>query len=123
MWSQSRFFGFHSAVWGFLGEKIKNTIRYSISPRKSYIRFCRPASLSLKNCNAPKKFFSLLFWKILFFFRKNCNEKYSEPQCLQKKVILIFVVRCPFSLKTVMSFHIWFFAVFSENTAVFEKLI
>ncbi len=32
-------------------------------------------------------------------------------------VLLIFVARCLLPLKTVISSHKWFFAVFSENTA------
>ncbi len=58
--------------------------RYPISHRKGYTRFCRPTPCSLKNGHVPPKFFSRIFWKILFFLKKWLNKKYLKLQSLQK---------------------------------------
>ncbi len=40
-----------------------------------------------------------------------------------KKVILIFVAKCPLPLKPACPVTNGFFAVYSENTVFFEKLV
>ncbi len=72
----------------------------------------------------PKNYFSLVFWKILFYAKKLLIETKNIQNLISyKKVILIFVVRRPLPLKTVMLFHKWFSTVFSENFGVLENIV
>ncbi len=58
----------------------------------------------------PKNNFSLLFWKILFFSKKLLNEKYSKPQCLQKRLYWFLSSDIPLPSKRSCPPTNWFFA-------------
>ncbi len=82
--SEASFLGLSQTVCGFLRKKLTNCIQYPIStpptPQKVIFTFVVGRPVPLKNN------FSLLFWKIMFFSKKLLNEKYSKPQCLQKRL-------------------------------------
>ncbi len=119
---KSVFSAFIQPVWVFLRKKLKNSISYP-SHKKGYIFITVIWHLGPSNMvTPPKNFFSWLFWKIVFFFEKTVEWKIFKTSFPTKKVILIFVARRSL-LKTVMSSHKWFFAVFSKNTAFLEKLV
>ncbi len=86
------FLTFIQLVWGFMRKKFQSCFWYPISHRKGHIYFCFPTPHSLKNGHDPKKFFSQLFWKILFFccffffLKKLFYEKYSKSHFLQKSL-------------------------------------
>ncbi len=61
---------FIQPVWGFLREKLQNSIRYPISHRKGYIHFCHPTPPSLKKCHVPVKFFFTVILENIVFFEK-----------------------------------------------------
>ncbi len=123
MCPQNQFFGFHSTGIEFFMEKTYKQYLVPHSPQKRFNSFLlSDAFFASKMVMSPKNYFSRLFWKICFFFvfflRKLFSEKYLKPHFLQKKIILIFVTRCPLSLKTAMFSHKWFFAIFSKNAAL-----
>ncbi len=67
-----------------------------------------------------KNYFSLIVWKLLFFFiGKKVKWKIFKTSMSTKKVVSIFVARRPLPLKTVKFSHKWFLSVFFENTAFF----
>ncbi len=67
---------------------------------------------------------NIVFVFFLFFFPKKwINEKYSEPHFLQKSYIIDFCHQRSSSPQTGLVLPQMIFAVFSENTAFFEKLV
>ncbi len=83
--------GLSQTVWGFSREKLKNCIWYPIYQKEGYINFCCPTPRSLKNIDATKNNFSLIFWKILFFSKKLLDKKYSKRRCLRRKRLYWFL--------------------------------
>ncbi len=123
MCHQKQFFGFKSDGTAFFEKKIKNCIWYPIYQKKCYIHFCGPTPRSLKNGDAPKNNFSLIFLKILFFSKNLLNKKYLKRQCLKKRLYRFLSPGAPLHSKRPWPPTNGFFAVFSKNTAFFEKLV
>ncbi len=63
--------------------------------------FLSSDTYSLKNGYAPKSYFLLLFWKILFgfFFKILLYKKYSKPHSLQKSLYWFLLPGTPFHSK------------------------
>ncbi len=62
----------------FEKKNLKPVFGTPLTKKKGSIHFCRPTTRSLKNGDAPKNNFSLIFWKILFFSKKLLYKKYSK---------------------------------------------
>ncbi len=124
--TETIFSGLSQTVWGFLGKKLNNCIRYCISKKKKdYIHFCCPKPYSLKKGHTPtskKKFFAVIL-KSYIFFKKLVEWKIFKTSMPTKQVILIFFTRHYPTLKTVMSSHKWVFCGFLQKYSFFEKLV
>ncbi len=70
----------------------------------------------------PKNNFSLIYWKILFFLKKMLDKKYSKRRYLQKRLYWFLSPGASPSKEPCPPTN-GFFAVFSKNTAFFEKLV
>ncbi len=121
---QNRFFVFKSDGLGFFQKKTyKLFLVPNLPKKKDYIHFCRPTPRSLKNGDAPKNYFSLIFWKILFFSKKMLNKKYSTRRCLRKRLYWFLLPCVALTSKEQCAPTNGFFPVFSKNTVFFEKLV
>ncbi len=71
----------------------------TLVPIKNYIQFWRKITYVLKMVMLPKIFFSEFSWKIPLSSKKRLDEKIFKISFPIKKVIFIFIARCPFPSK------------------------
>ncbi len=116
---QNPLFGFYWLVRFFFSRKNWKTV-FTYFPQKRLYSFLSADAPFPQKWSCSQKMFSCLFWNCFFLIIK---WKIFKTSFLTKKVTLIFVAGCSFQPKTVMSSHKWFFTVFSESTAFFEKLV
>ncbi len=103
---ETSFSGVSRTVWVFLRKKnLKTVFGTQFTKKKVIFIFVVRPTVPSKMVTSPKNNFSLIFWKILFFSKKLLAKKIFKTSMPTKKVILIFVARCPPSLKRAIPFH------------------
>ncbi len=110
MYPQNQFLCFHFAHMEFFEEKTKTVFGTPFSHRKG-----RPFTSKL--VVPPQNYFSLLFWKILFFLKKKqCQWKINifKPSFPTKRLDWFLSLDAPLPLETAMSSHKWFFSFFRK---------
>ncbi len=98
VWSQvsEQMENYHSAGMEFFMEKTYRQYLVPHSPQKRFNPFLSSdAYFAPKMVMSPKNYFSRLFWNVFFFFERIVQWKIFKISFPTKKVILIFVTRCP----------------------------
>ncbi len=97
---QNQFFWLSFNRYGtFLWKKLINCTRYSIPHRKGSTHFCRLTPTWPQKWSHHLKIIFRRYFRMVFFFEKIVQWKIFKTSFPTKKVILIFVVRRPFSSK------------------------
>ncbi len=109
-----------SQYGGFWREDLETAFGTLFTTEKVVFIFVVDASFPQK-WSCLRKFFHGILEKNIVFFKKIVEWKIFKISFSIKKVILIFVARCPFPFKIVMSFDEWFFAAFFPKILLFSK--
>ncbi len=123
MCPQNRFFGFHSAKYGFFERKTLKQYSVFHFPRKRFYSFLSSGAPFLQKRSCPPKIIFHCYFGEIFFFSKNCWIKnYSEPHFLQKRLYLFLSPDASFFSKQLCPPTIGFSQFFPKMLFFFENL-